>query len=164
MCLDLSLQPKVQSLWNRLLTPSSSSQLCVDRNRWTVTPLRISNFARMCNKIVVISFTTTHWQKRNFSLVEGLVKLKIALYGGQESSFRPQELVKVIGTLVELITRTSFGGNGCGRTRERLVCEIRNYEESDFTGFHFPFFGRIKRKFWSHNVHATYGFFRTKLT
>lgn len=145
MCLDLSLQPKVQSLWNRLLTPSSSSQLCVDRNRWTVKLLKISNFARMCNKIVVISSTTTRWQKRNSSLVEGLVTLEIALYGGQVFFFGRQELVKVIGTLVELITRTSFGGNDCGRTRERLVCEILN-EESDFTGFHFPFFGRIARK------------------
>ena len=59
--------------------------------------------------------------------------------------FGPQEPVKVIGTLVELITRTSFGGNDCGRTRERPVYEILN-EESDFTGFHFPFFGRIARK------------------
>ena len=45
---------------------------------------------------------------------------------------------------MELITRTSFGGNGCGRTRERQVCEILD-EESDFTGFHFPFFGRKKK-------------------
>ena len=93
MCLDLSLQPKVQSLWNRLLTPSSSSQLCVDRNRWTVKLLKIPNFAGMCNKIVVISSTTTRWQKRNFSLVEGLVKLEIALYGGQVFFFGRQELV-----------------------------------------------------------------------
>ena len=77
--------------------------------------------------------------------MEGLVKLEIALYGGQVFFFGPQALVKVIGTLVDLITRTSFGGNDCRRTRERLVCEILN-EESDFTGFHFPFFGRSQER------------------
>ena len=71
-------------------------------------------------------------------------------FSGVKSSFeafhkRADDLNKVISTLVERITRTSFGGNDCRRTRERLVCEILN-EESDFTGFHFPFFGRISRK------------------